>query len=158
MQIFIRTTGGKMFTVDVKSEMTIAELKKTIEANHKIPIAELDLIFKGNKLKDTQTIGGAGISEEDTINIVKAPEEGKGDEIDLLIKSADKPGAIMKFKMSDTTKEIIAKVSEKFDMNPNGMRIYYKGQRLEPDWTIKDAGLKDKDTLLFTAMFQGGSL
>ena len=158
MQIFIRTIAGKVLAVDVEPEMTIAQLKEKIEAKHKIPIAELNLIYKGNKLMDTQTIDKAGISKEDTINIVKAPEGAKDGEIDLLIRSNANPGGIMKFKVNDTIEKVIINVGDKYSIDPKEVEIYYKGQRLERAHTIKEVGLKNNDTLLFVRQLPGGSL
>ena len=158
MQIFIRTISGKVLAVDVEPEMTIAELKKKIEAKHSIPIADLKLVFKGNQLKDTKTIDEAGIRKEDLINITKAPEEAKGDEIDVYIEGSDNPRTTMMLKLSDTIKEVMVKINNKFHMNLEKMTIYCKGQRLDETITIKEAGLKDKDVLVIVTGLRGGSL
>ena len=78
MQIFIRTPYGKVHTIDVKPEMTIAEFKKKIEAKYQIPITDMSITFNGIILKDETTIDEAGIRNESTLHVVKKSRRSKG--------------------------------------------------------------------------------
>ena len=155
MQIFIRTGSGRIFAVDVEPEMTIAELKKRIEARYKIPMAEMDILFRGCALKDAETIDEAEIKQEDLLNILKAPEK-KSEGIKLLVKSDYGIFSTMVFKLSDTIKEVITKTcAESGGGDPESAKIYYRGQRLEEHITIKEANLKENDILILMFILRG---
>ena len=150
MQIFIRIISGKVLAVDVEPEMTIAELKKKIEAKYQIPMEEMCMHFKGNILKDAETINEAGIRQEDILTIIKAPKK-ESEEIELLVRLDNRKYFPMTFRLSDTIKEIKAKICEKTDMgDPEKAHIFCKGQILENHITIKEAGLKKRDILFIT--------
>ena len=154
MQIFIRSPYGKMVAVDVEPEMTIGEVKKKIGAKYQIPMAEMDMCFKGRTLKDAETINEAGIKQEDMLNIRKPSEEAKRDEIELIVKFDDRECSSMTFKLSDTIKEVKAKTFDKLHVKPKDAFILYRGQRLEDCYTIEKANIKEGDTVLLMITYR----
>ena len=159
MQIFIRTTAGKVYAVDVESTMTIADLKEKIEAKHQVSMAELSIVFKGNILEDKTTIDEAGIKKEDLLNVVKAAEKGKKDERTLQLTNDGSNVITITFKETDSIEKIIIEGCEKFGGDPSKMYLFHKGQRLDnKSISIKDANIKDKDIVLISAFLRGGSL
>ncbi|GLD98551.1 hypothetical protein PINS_up007248 [Pythium insidiosum] len=71
VQLFVKTTAGKKFSVDIELERTVAECKTALVATTEVPEAQQRLIFKGKVLKDEETLASYGIAAEDTIYFVR---------------------------------------------------------------------------------------
>ena len=152
MLIFIRTPYGKMHTIDVEPEMTIAEIKKRIEAKYQIPIAKMDILFKGSSLKDEITIDEAKIKQEDILNIVK-PLEKEGEGITLLVKTDFGKIFSMTFNPSDIIEGVKKKICDKLGVSPKSMRIFHRGQRLEDCCAIIKTSIKEGDTIFLVNVY-----
>ena len=165
MQVFINTADKKNYSIDVEPKMTIFELKKRIEAKSKIPIEDINVVYKGRTLKNEITIDKAGIKDKDRLNIAKVSEEAKGEEIDLVLKANDKSpvglgleSTVMTFKKSDTIKEVIGKICDKSGGDPDRILIYHKGQRLEKHTKINETTISKNDMVLLITQVDGGFL
>ncbi|TMW63051.1 hypothetical protein Poli38472_005669 [Pythium oligandrum] len=71
VQLFVKTTAGKKFSVEIELERTVAECKTALVAETEVPEAQQRLIFKGKVLKDDLTLASYGIAAEDTLYFVR---------------------------------------------------------------------------------------
>ncbi len=74
MKLIIKptSTGSAKFAVDCEETTTILELKEKIVPTADSPIDTLRLIYKGQVLKDTQTVGSYGLQDEHVVHLVKS--------------------------------------------------------------------------------------
>ena len=70
MQIYVRLQNGKMHTVDVNKDDTIAKLKKKLYTMTGIKEEEQRLLFAKKQLKDEQTLGECNIDAECTVMLL----------------------------------------------------------------------------------------
>ena len=67
MKIFLRQTDGFAFEEEINEETTVEELKNAISAKFQVPIINIILIHKGEKLLDHFTVQLAGIRNNDSV-------------------------------------------------------------------------------------------
>ncbi|KAG6974274.1 hypothetical protein JG687_00000432 [Phytophthora cactorum] len=71
VNLHVKTTAGKKFSVDVALESSVLQCKEALVTPTEVPAALQRLIYKGKVLKDDQTLESYGIQAEDTIYFVK---------------------------------------------------------------------------------------
>jgi ubiquitin/uncharacterized ubiquitin-like protein YukD len=74
MKIYIKTSNGKTFTLDVDSSDTIENVKSMIEKKEGIPPDGQCLCFEGKQLEDAPTLSECNIQYKSTLNLDSEPK------------------------------------------------------------------------------------
>lgn len=59
--------SGAIYSFDVEPDTTIGSIKSLIESESKVPSARQTILFNGNSLSDGDSLGGAGVKEDDLL-------------------------------------------------------------------------------------------
>ena len=70
MQIFLRLTSGKMYTLDVETTWTVAKLKEAIYERTGLGTNQQRLMFTSNSLENDKTLEDYNIAHECTIFLI----------------------------------------------------------------------------------------
>ena len=68
--IYAQMANGKRVTLEVVSNYTIARCKKTIQETEGIPCDQQEIVFKGKKLKDADSLEDCKIKHESMIHVL----------------------------------------------------------------------------------------
>ncbi|GMF41514.1 unnamed protein product [Phytophthora fragariaefolia] len=71
VNLHVKTTAGKKFSVDVALDGTVLQCKQALAAPTEVPAELQRLIYKGKVLKDDLSLESYGIQAEDTLYFVK---------------------------------------------------------------------------------------
>ena len=76
-QVFIKTLTGQSIAIDYRSDLTIEEVKETINSRDGIPVNQQRLIYQGKQLDNDQTLSDYNIQENSTIHLVLQVKGGE---------------------------------------------------------------------------------
>lgn len=69
-QVFVKTLTGQSIAIDYRADLTVAELKNTINSRDGIPVQQQRLIFQGKQLENDSTLEDYNIQPNNTIHLV----------------------------------------------------------------------------------------
>ena len=144
MIISVKTPQGKKIPFQVTlDDMPGTDLKPRIEAKTGIPVDEQRLeLPDGTPLNDKKPLGDQGINHGDTLEM--QPMEIYVEDI----ANGGKTHTLSNVKPSDTIQDIKKRVEKKTGIPLKLQRLAFGGKQLNKDSkTLKQCGIKDKDTL-----------
>ena len=145
MQIHVRTPDGKKkITLTVQPDDSINSIKQRVQDELRIPKEEQRPTFDDKPLKDGTTLEDNSIQHGDTINLEP-----------MVIHVKDLKGKKHPFTVdpSDEIGDIKDRVEKKTGVPKANQRLTFNGTPLNKDGkTLKDCGIKHKDTLQLEPM------
>ena len=70
MQLFVKTMTGKTVSIEVEADESIEDVKAKIQEKEGIPPEQQRLIFGGQQVDDSKTLGDYGVGDDDTFHLV----------------------------------------------------------------------------------------
>ena len=72
----VSAIGGGVIDVEAKPNSTIAEIKREISRQKRIPASAVICVFRGRQLEDNETLEEAGIGDFEKIYLIARTEGG----------------------------------------------------------------------------------
>jgi len=139
MQIYVKAPDGRTTQLLVSPEDPIDSIKKRVKKKLGIPVGDQRPRFNNKPLPGDSTLRDNGIQHGDTIDL---------DPMEIYVIDLDGKKGTYEVNPSDKIKDIKARVEDKTGVDRNVQRLSFQGVLLENDRdTLKDCGIKDKDTL-----------
>jgi len=139
MVIHVRAPDGRVADVEVGPYDLIKDVKKKVKKDLGIPVDDQRPVKDGKPLPDKSTLKDNNIRHDDTIDL---------EPMEIYVIDLDGKKGTYEVNPSDKIKNIKARVEDKTGVDRNAQRLSFQGNLLENDRdTLKDCGIKDKDTL-----------
>lgn len=143
MQVFIKTSSGKIITLATNPNDTIMILKSKIQEIEKCPIDQQELKFKEEILKDSITLRDYSIQKDSTIDLKIILKGG----IKINIKPPAKKAFTLDVKPTDSIEFVKSKIKEIEGVPPSQQILKYDGQILKDGNTLKDYKIQNDATI-----------
>jgi uncharacterized ubiquitin-like protein YukD len=141
--VSIQTPDGKVLPVMVKPNDTVQDLKRKVEKDHGIPVADQYLAFQGKPLDDpSSTLVDCGLKDGDRIDLLP-PQE-----MTIIIETPDGKKLPVSVKPNLTVRDLKKKVEAEHGIPSEDQNIRHHDKRLDdPGATLQSYGVNDGDVL-----------
>jgi len=139
MVVKVRTPEGDLIPLEVTPNDTINDIKDMVKDKAGIPVDEQRPVLDGKPLPDKSTLDDNGIKHGDIIDL---------DPMEIYVKDPSGKKHTLPVSPAETIDEVQDKVKDKTGIPKKDQRLTFKGKPLDkPNKTLKDCGVKHKDTL-----------
>ena len=148
-QIFIRTLVGKIITVDIGVNDTVAKVKSVIECKEGIPPNQQKLTFMGKILQNSR-LCTYGVQKENTLDLSLCISGGANGSRRIKIcvkKGKEGPSFKIEVASANTITELKKKIHTQEHIPPDKQRLIFFGKVLEDYQTLEYYGIDCEDTL-----------
>ena len=137
--IIVQTAPGQTITLDLKSNQTIATVKRLIQKKEKIPTARQCLIFAGTELEDSDTLTDYGIFSSSTIQLIL--------KITVFLRMPTRKLVTLELKSSDTIRDVKDKIHVQEGISPDRQRLMSQGEELEDSHSVGECNIQNNSVL-----------
>ena len=145
MHIFVKKPDGKKIKLNVDPTDRIKkDIKRKVHDKEGIPVDEQRLTFGGSPLPDGSTLRDNNVKHGDTLDLepmIIYIQQPNGNKFPLTVDPTNRIKADIKKKIKDKTNQPI-----------DEQRLTYGGSPLPDNSTLRDNGVKHKDTLVLEPM------
>ena len=148
-QIFIRTLVGKIITVDIGVNNTVAKVKSVIESKEGIPPNQQKLTYMGKILRNG-TLGTYGVQKESTLDLSLCIRGGANGSRCMKIsikKTKGGTGFKIEVASANTIAELKRKIQTHEKIPPDQQQLIFAGKVLEDYQTLESYNIESDATL-----------
>jgi ubiquitin C len=137
-EILVKTAAGEIIPVQVAPNDKVQDIKKKVEQQAGIPIAEQRLFYNGNMLDDPVPITEYEIEHGSTLEL-----EG----MQIYVKDWKGKTFEMEVEATNTIEQLKDRIQDEQGIPKQYQRLTFSGEKLEADKTLRDYMVPHKGTL-----------
>lgn len=144
MEIHVRTPRGKVIDLFVEPTDTIDDVKRMVQDEEKIPTKdEIRLRFNDKPLDDKPTLEESGIQNGDVLDM---------EPMIICVKDTRNKTHTLTVDPADRVRDVKKQIERKEGTPVEQQRLFFGPKELKDGPTLRDSGIKHKDTLQLEPM------
>ena len=154
VRIHVKTRSGRMITLEVTLEDTIANVKKQIAEKGEIPVECQCLFYGDNELKDYQTLKCHNIHTGSTLFLTQKPL----DDMPIFIKMLSGETITLNVKPRTSIKSVKVEIQKQRGIPPGKQSLDFGVHELKEDRMLCNYNIQKESTLYLRVDDQYGSM
>ena len=144
-RITIHMTSGESFSLEIREEESIYNIKQRIERREGIPVAQQSLTLGGKEvLKDIMTVTNSGILKSKDIYLIVRRD------MQIYINNLTGYASFtLNVNTTDTVQQVKIQIQDREKLLPRFQRLTFAGIKLEDDRSLADYNIQKESTINF---------
>ena len=152
IQIFVNNTQtGEHFTLKVRSDERIGNIKRMIYEKEGIPKYSQRLIFKGEELENRYTLEDYNIQKDDTLTLI--PKYGS---MKIYVKTLTGKRIALCVDPTDRIEDVKEMIQEEEGIPPDQQKLIFTGKQLEDENTLQYYSIQEGSLIHMGLRLRGG--
>lgn len=153
LKLTVRFPDGNEQDVELKTNQTIAALKREIEAKNSVLSSTQQLFFQGIELEDSSTLVQCGLADGSIIDcsssrsMAATSSDSSVGEMHLFVKTLTGKTVTVVIKPTDTILDVKQRIMEKEGVALAHQCLICAGKQLENSRSIQDCGIQHQSVL-----------
>ena len=134
-RIHVKTQNGKMITLEVAPEDTIADVKKKMFEEKGIVVECTHIVYAGKTLEDQRTLGDYNIRRESILHLIPTSRDGV---MTIRLQTLSGKTITLEVAPQDTIDAVKKEVFVKEGIVVERQSLFYAGEKLKDHKTLRD--------------------